>query len=416
VRLLALAILTVSLLSAADDPQLALILKAQTDFDRVELSPAPQLPQSSACVQSQAALVPIAPKPDLPMVHFRKGWCTLASATFTNNPSLYTDAAAEFQKGIDAWPDRVALQPKKTAPEPVPPALPVMAAIARLLGNPTDPAVQTAARQQIASALAAPVCIGNLMPVAACQSDLQLGRAWLGYLALTSDQLAEAAKYFTGLQDSGWSDWVAGRQAFQAGNYPVAVNQYRSAIAIWQRTPVTTLPQRFSPPRDLGLALTDLGGAQLLAGDATGAIATLDSAIKTDAAHARSFFYRARAKEVAGRMDAAVADYGLAARTAFAGTVDLASGDAHLYRGIAAFRRKEFARAEDEFSSALNFSISPGLHADAVAWRHLAAVAAGNCEASRDLLAHDLAAVSPFFPKNDASVLVASCPTASAAK
>jgi tetratricopeptide (TPR) repeat protein len=414
VRPLAFTILTVSLLAAADDPQLALILKAQTDFDRVDLSPAPQLPQSSACVQSQAALVPIAPKPDLPMVHFRKGWCTLASATFTNNPSLYTDAAAEFQKGIDAWPDRVALQPKKTLPEPLPPALPVMAAIARLLGNPSDAAVQTAAKKQIAGALASPVCVGTLMPVTACQSDLQLGRAWLGYLALNSDQLAEAAKYFTGLQDSGWSDWAAGRQAFQAGNYSAAVSQYRSAIAIWQRTPHTSLRLRFSPPRDLGLA--DLGGAQLLAGDSTGAIATLDSAIKTDAAHARSFFYRARAKEIAGRMDAAVADYGLAARTAFAGTVDLASGDAHLYRGIAAFRRKEFARAEDEFASALNFNISQGLHADAIAWRHLAAVATGNCEASRDFLAHDLAAVSPFFPKNEASALAAGCPTASAAK
>jgi tetratricopeptide (TPR) repeat protein len=416
VRLLAIAILTVCALSAADDPQLALILKAQTDFDRVDLSPAPQLPQSSACIQSEAALVPIAPKPDLPMVHFRKGWCTLASATFTNNPALYADAASEFQKGIEAWPDRVALQPKKTLPEPLPPALPIMAAIARLLGNPNDPAVQSAARQQIASALAAPVCVGTLMAVPACQSDLQLGRAWLGYLALNSDQLAEAAKYFTGLQESAWPDWVAGRQAFQAGNYPAAVNRYRGAVAIWQRSSDVSLRARFSPPKDLGLALTDLGGAQLLAGDATGAIATLDSAIKADPAHARSFFYRARAKEIAGRMDAAVADYGLAARTAFAGTVDLASGDAHLYRGIAAFRRKEFARAEDEFSSALNFSISPGLRADAVAWRHLAAVAAGNCEASRDLLAHDLAAVSPFFPKNEASALVASCPTASAAK
>jgi tetratricopeptide (TPR) repeat protein len=416
VRLLAIAILTVCVLSAADDPQLALILKAQTDFDRVDLSPAPQLPQSSACIQSQAALVPIAAKPDLPIVHFRKGWCTLASATFTNTPALYTDAAAEFQKGIDAWPDRVALQPKKTLPEPLPPALPIMAAIARLLGNPNDPAVQTAARQQIAGALASPVCVGTLMAVTSCQADLQLGRAWLGYLALNSDQLADAAKYFTGLQESGWSDWVAGRQAFQAGHYSAAANQYRSAIAIWQRSSDASLRARFSPPRDLGLALTDLGGAQLLAGDATGAIATLDSAIKADPAHARSFFYRARAKETAGRMDAAIADYGLAARTAFAGTVDLASGDAHLYRGIAAFRRKEFARAEDEFSSALNFSISPGLHADAVAWRHLAAVAAGNCEASRDLLAHDLAAVSPFFPKSEASTLVASCPTASAAK
>ncbi|HWC96410.1 MAG TPA: tetratricopeptide repeat protein [Candidatus Sulfopaludibacter sp.] len=409
-------LLFVSLAAAADDQQLALLLKAQTDFDRVDLSASPQLPQTSACVLSQAALVPIAPPADLPIVYFRKAWCTLAGATITGNPSLYQGAIADFQKAIDSWPGRVAVQPKKTTPEPISPAFPVMDAIAKLLASPGNPAVEAAARQQLVAAVATPTCLAEVMPALACQADVKLGREWLGYIALSAGQLADAARYFAGSPDSGWPAWVAGRQAFQSGNYAEAVRQYRSAIGVWQAAGNTGIRQRFGQPRDLGLALTDLGGAQLLSGDTVGAIATLDQAVKTDPAHARTFFYRARAKEIAGRGEAALADYSIAARTAFAATADLSSGEAHLYRGITAYRRKDFPRAEDEFSSALNFSIPPEQRADAVAWRHLSAVAAGNCDASRNLLTHDLSSVSPFFPKNEASTLIAGCPTASAAK
>jgi len=113
---------------------------------------------------------------------------------------------------------------------------------------------------------------------------------------------------------------------------------------------------------------------------------------------------------MAGRADSALADYVLASRTAFASARDLASGEAHFYRGIAAYRRKEFARAEDEFSSALNFSIPDSLRADATAWRHLSAVAAGSCGASAGLLSRDLPSVSPFFPKREAASLMSACP------
>ncbi|MEI9970764.1 MAG: hypothetical protein WDO73_01230 [Ignavibacteriota bacterium] len=105
-----------------------------------------------------------------------------------------------------------------------------------------------------------------------------------------------------------------------------------------------------------------------------------------------------------------MADYNLASRAAFADANDLASGEAHLYRGILLYRRKDFGKAEEEFSSALNFEIAAILRPDATAWRHLSAVASGACGASRQLLEKSLSSVSPYFPKAEAEALAAGCP------
>ena len=406
VRALTLTLLaTASLASAADEAQLALLLKAQTDFTRVDLSAAPTFPETSACVASEAALLPVASATDLPQVHYRKGYCSLIGATLTHRDALFADAESEFRKSIEGWPARVALQPKKTAPEPMSAALPVLAAITHLLESPADAAVEAKAQQEISAAMSSPACPASVMPAAACQADLQLGRKWLGWLALKQDKLAEAAQQFAPFAGSGWSEWVAGRQAFAAGKYSDAAKDYGAAVDVWKHASA----ERLAPQADLGLAQTDLGGAVLAAGNAPESITILDSAIKSDPAHARAFYYRARAKELTGHQDAALADYSLASRTAFAGARDLASGEAHLYRGIIAYRRKDFARAEDEFSNALNFAIPDVLRGDATAWRKLAAVAAGGCGSSAELLSRDLRTVSPFFPKNEATSLISAC-------
>jgi hypothetical protein len=73
------------------------------------------------------------------------------------------------------------------------------------------------------------------------------------------------------------------------------------------------------------------------------------------------------------------------------------------------YRRKDYSRAEEEFSSALNADIVADMRADAVAWRHMAAVAGGACNVSRRLLEQSLGAVSPYFPKTDAQALMAAC-------
>ena len=108
--------------------------------------------------------------------------------------------------------------------------------------------------------------------------------------------------------------------------------------------------------------------------------------------------------------EAALADYSLASRTALADAQDLSSGEAHLYRGVLLYRRKDYSHAEDEFSSALNFDISTTLRPDAEAWRHMAAVAAGSCGSSRAALEESLTQVTPYFPKDEARALAAACP------
>src|SRR5262249_24818355 len=205
-------------------------------------------------------------------------------------------------------------------------------------------------------------------------------------------------------------EWVLGRKAFTFANYREAVVQYRRALDAAPKNEPSSFAERLGPPFNYSSRMIDLGAAQLLAGDAKDAIATFDAAVKAQPENARVVFMRARAKELSGQMDAALADYNLASRTAYASARDLASGEAHLYRGILLYRRKDFQHAEDEFSSALNFEIPPLLRPDAVAWRHLAAVASGSCEASRQSLERSLAAASPFFPRDEARKMMAGCP------
>jgi tetratricopeptide (TPR) repeat protein len=412
-RLAILTVLAASAGWAADEQQLALALKAQADFDRVQLSPLPQLRDTSACIQTQAALLPVASRTEMPLVRFHKGFCTLMRAAITHQAADLQSAAADFDAAVQAWPARIEKPPKGIPIEPVSSALPVLASIARLEAG-VDDRVAAAAQSAIEAALEKPACPSSVMATADCQGILQIGRQWLGWIALRGHRFDEAAKDFSG---SGWSEWVAGRQAFDQRNYRRAAEQYRLATQAWDRLaaqPAPALAVRLGPQPDLGLALSELGGAQLLAGDTAAAIATLDTAIKRDPDHAWSFYLRARAKEAAGQSDAALIDYNLASRTAFAGAKDLVSGEAHLYRGMLLYRRKDFSRAEDEFASALNFDVPANLRPDAVAWRHLATVAGGACGAGRDQLQRALPAASPFFPANEAQAAIAACPATAA--
>jgi len=412
-------------LMAADEARLALLLQAQTEFDRVGLAGVARLTDAGACVQSQAAALAAAAPSDASLLHYRKGFCLMAEAAVTRRPDQYGQAAEEFERAIEAWPQRVP--PAKNLPvEPVSPGLRVLADIARLEEG-SDSAAAARARSDLAAAAAATLCSSDVMPAPACQEVLKKGREWLGWMALERNDAAgypgvvgidllEAARDFTGAND-GWADWAAGREAFANRRYESAVQDYREATSRWdayRRESPPTLLQAMTPQPDFAAALTDLGGAQLLAGDPQGAIATLNRAVHEDPSLARPLYLRARAKETAGDATGALADYSLASRAAFAAAKDLVSGEAHFYRGILLYRRKDPARAEAEFASALNFTIPTALRADAQAWRHLAAVANGACGSSRNYLEQSLATVSPYFPQAEARATAASCSSASA--
>jgi tetratricopeptide (TPR) repeat protein len=415
-RVSVLAVLIASGLFAADPQQLALELKAQSDFDRVQLAPIPSLADTASCVQSQAAVLPVTAPEDLALFEFRKGLCALAGATVTGNNREYLAAAADFDRAIEAWPSRLRNKAARRQPDPLSSGLRVLPWIARLHAW-TNEDVWSAARRELSSALESPSCTSNLMSGPQCAQFLGTAREWLGWIELRENRLDEAARDFAGAQGTGWQEWVEGRRQFQTRNYAAAAAQYRQAIDIWKSFwtgPGPALARRLGPSPEFPQALSDLGGAQLLARDPRAAIASLDAAIKSDPSNAQAFYLRARAHEILGQLDPAISDYNLASRTAFANARDLASGEAHLYRGILLYRRKDFSRAEDEFASALNFEIAQSLRADAQAWRHLAAVSGGACVASREALNRSLPAVSPYFPKDEARQAETACTTSAA--
>jgi tetratricopeptide (TPR) repeat protein len=412
-RVWALTLLASSLVLAADVRQLALALKSESDFDRVDLAAKPPIPDAEACIQSQAASLSVSLPEDRAQLFYRKAYCELAEATATNDKHHADAAVADFERAIDVWPLRTKIT-KHTVPEPVAVALRVFAAVARLNAGVQGPAAD-AARQELAAALDAPGCTSNVMTVTRCTEVLAKGNEWLGWFALRDNQLDLAVRRFAATPASGWSAWVQGRRDFAAGRYGAAATQYAEAVAQWK--PVwqegkPTLIQSIGPRPQYADALADWGGARLLTGDMQGAIATLDTSLQIESSNARALFLRARAKELAGRKDAALADYNLASRTALASARDLASGDAHLYRGIVLYRNRDFAHAEEEFASALNFEMTGALRPDARAWRHLAAVAGGSCGSSRQSLDVALGTVSPFFPRDEARSLASACGSA----
>jgi hypothetical protein len=98
-----LALLLVTLvLRAEDSQQIALAVRAQADFDRVELSSRPDLAGASGCIQSQAAVLPVTAPESLALVHYRRGYCALAGALAARNRSRFEDAARYFEQAIAA--------------------------------------------------------------------------------------------------------------------------------------------------------------------------------------------------------------------------------------------------------------------------------------------------------------------------
>ena len=390
-------------LCAADDRLLAFAIKAQTDFERVELSAKPTLADAENCQQSQAAALAVASPEEASTLHFRKGWCALVGAVATGHLSQPVTAAAEFEKAKEAWPARLGKNAKNARPEPLSSGLRAVAGILRMQAGDD-------ARAELTDVVEHPACNSNVMSADFCRQLLETSRQWLGWIALRENRLDAAAEFLAWSTDSGWSQWVQGRRSFDSAAYADAVANYTRALEIWNSIWADPTPLRaLGPHPSMPVALADLGGAQLLAGNPAAGIRTLDVAIKADPAQAHPLFLRARAKEISGHPDAALTDYNLAARAAFASAQDLASGEAHLYRGILLYRRKDFPHAEDEFANALNFEIPSALRGDAVAWRHVAAVAGGSCGTARESLVVSLGRTSPFFPKEEARSLAATC-------
>jgi tetratricopeptide (TPR) repeat protein len=400
-RPILLLFLTSLAASAADENLLALALRAQSDFDRVELSATSSLPETLACVQSQAMVLPVTRPTEMSLIYYRKGYCELMGAAVSKEHSGYRDAAHDFEKAIAAWPDRIK---RGQAIPPVSSGLRVLADAAHLLadGN-TDPRVN----HDLEEAVSRPECSATDMPASKCQAALAVGKLWLGWIAGREGRLADAARWFEPFGDTGWPALIAGRQAMTAHQFPQAVAAFQRAVDKFQQTPSAGFANEIGPRPDRADALYRLGSARFETHEYTAAIQNLDEAAKLRPENARAVFVRARAREKLGQ--SGIADLELASRTAFANdSVPGAAGQAHLYRGVVLYRRKDYAKAEQEFSSALNFDSGPAKE-DATAWRHMAAVASGACGASATMLEQSLDRASSYFPKDEAEALVKRC-------
>jgi tetratricopeptide (TPR) repeat protein len=397
---------------AADERQLALALQAQAAFEHVEAAAMPEPRETAACVQSQASVLPIAAPEERALILFHKGYCALAGAAIGQDSTQFESAATSFEQALEAWPARAAAASKRKLPPPqVPSSLRVFAAVARIEQNAAQAPFDTQ-EAQLTAAVDHPVCESVVMTAGSCQTAIQLGSLWLGWISLQRGDTSAAARWFAAAPSSGWPQWVEGKDAFRAGDYKAAASRYRAAVDVWrkdEREQALPVVQRLSPRPDFAANATDLGEAQLLSGDVRGAIENFDAAVKADPSKARTLYLRARAKEASGEADAALADYNLASRTAFAARAGKSSGEAHLYQGILLYERKDWPRAEDEFAAALNFDIPAPMKSDAAAWRYLAAVASGSCGESRGYLERSLAGVSPDFPKDNARLALAAC-------
>ncbi len=410
-RILFLAVLAAASLYAADERKLALESAAQADFDRVTATAAPDLAIATKCVQSQAMLLAVATPQETAPIVFRRAYCALASAAATQDHAGFIQASELFDDAIaDAG---VAPLKEKLLPT-VPSTWRIFAAIARLNGGESAESQRAALSTAVDARYADEAsCQIGAAAMEFCHSVHQLGSAWLGWIALGAADLPAAERRFAESNTPPWTQWTAGLNSFHNGNYTAAAADYSRAIEIW-RGQSDSLTGRLAPQPVMSNMLTEWAGAQLAVGDAEKALANLEAAVRADGSNERAFYLRGVAKQRLGRKDAATDDYNLAARAAFAKTGETGASEAHFYRGLALYGRKDFPRAESEFDGVLNADSPSPWQADVRAWRYLAAVAGGACGASRSSLDRALASVSPYFPKEEARTASAACPTTAA--
>ena len=365
----------ISTVCAADPQQLALALKAESEFDQVQLAPTPRLADTGDCAfNRQAAMIPVSAPEDAPSLYFRRGYCGLAGAALTGDRREYLATPLPISTARSSLAGRkrkLARSRRRTrfrlaTADPSPHW--------RDLTPHRTKHGRAAARQEIDAALAAPVCTSNLMPpgVRVSVSWPSGASGWAGWRSGTAiwtmpPGTSRALAIRAG--PSGWrvngnsSRGITPRPRHRK-NAPWRSGRYCGRMAArsfpggWVRSPISRRHSRTWAARSCWRAT------------ARRAIVSLDASLKASPENpTRSTAGPARTiwREIGTRRWPITA---WPARMAFAGARDLASGEAHLYRGVLLYRRKNFARAEGEFASALNFEIPDALRADARAWRH----------------------------------------------
>ena len=231
-------------------------------------------------------------------------------ATVAKDRAGYREASHDFEKAIEAWPDRI----KRGLPiPPVSSGLRVLADAAHLLadGN-SDPRVS----HDLEEAADRPECSATDMPASKCQAVVAVGKLWLGWIAGREGRLADAARWFEPFADQGWPALVGG----QAGDDRAPVPAGGSVVPAGSR-PIRAgvgsgWLRRSDHVRTAPMCMFRLGSARFETHEYPRSIANLDEAVKLRPENARAVFVRARAQEKLGQ--SGIADLELASRTAFA--------------------------------------------------------------------------------------------------
>lgn len=384
------------------------VLKARQDFDKVDLSARPSLQDALVCAQSQTPALAATRSDQHFEIFYRRAYCELFAGIAGGESAQFQAAARDFTQAGAAWP------PKSR--DEIPAGLRVLVWVARLEQGRTAANYPDANRELEAAITGVSwerLCPPSpVMNQAFCKSLVETGRAWLGWLSYRVQNLEGAATVLAPIRQSPWALWVAGRQAQRLDRTPEAADNYAKALAAWaaaEKSPNPDLIAQLGPKPDLAAMYYELGLANFAVTRHDLAITAFDQAVSRAPSNSHAVFVRARAKEALGLDTPALADYKLAAENAKSSN-DLTwpVGEAHYYRGVLLYRKKDYAGAGAEFSSAEGAKLLDIPQADVTAWRGLAEVAGGACQ-SGERLDSSLRVASVRFPKDEADALVMNC-------
>jgi tetratricopeptide (TPR) repeat protein len=383
--------------------------KARADFEKVDAEPIPTIVSTLACVQSNAAALPAVRPDERYLYYYRKGYCELFGALPSAASDSFQAAARDFAEAVANWP--------KKAPAPPPAGLRALIAISHLeQGREANSYPDTA--RDLAAVVAEPACAPTpIMASRFCNAVVDTARTWLGWLAFTKGDFAEAARVLEPLGQrnppSPWALWIAGRLEQQKNRIDEAKALYEKALAAWEavrKSPSPDVVTLLGPALDPAAIEYQLAVADYSRQQYDSAITHLDTAIKGSPRNSYAIFLRGLCKEGLHLNVAAMEDYALAAQTARASHETTWNvGEANYHRGVLLYQAKDYARAEAEFANALGGRLGDLPSADVTAWRIMAGVAARGCGAGLDQLESAGQAASSQFPKDQATALVFDC-------
>jgi tetratricopeptide (TPR) repeat protein len=404
----------VALLAAGCIPGLAqpqsLRDKAKADFDKVDALPIPDSASTDACVQSNAAALPVTRAEERYQVYYRKGYCELFSALLSGASISFQAAASDFSEAIVDWPKKAATPP--------PGGLRALVWIAHLeQGRQADsyPDVGRELGALVAPTGATSGCPATpIMATGFCAALIDTARTWLGWLAYGKNDFAEAVRVLDQVSSavSPWATWVRGRLAQQENHAAEAIALYEKALVSWTAAAESKNPDvvtLLGPKLDTASVHYQLGVADFSLQKYDLAITHFDASLKMRPNNSYAIFLRARSKDALHLAVPAMNDYALAIQTArIENDSSWNAAQAHYYRGLLLYQAKDYPGAEGEFSQAMSGRMGDTGKPDVAAWKIMAAVAGGACQ-SIEQLETAAAAASNQFPKAAADSMIFDC-------